>query len=1152
MTLTDGQDYEARSAFYSVPQSVNSFTTTFTYQDLNQGSADGVAFVLQNSTNGMSALGGVGGSLGYSGIAPSVAIEFNIYTGSSGGVGVALATNGLTLSSTGIPYTSVAPVDLASGHPISATIHYANANLSLVLTDAVEGVSYAASFPVNLPALVGSSNAFVGFTGGSGGAGAVQQISGFSFATAGAPTLTFANSDYNFSVVVSNSFGVVTSTPAALWLDSNGNGIPDWWEMQYFGNLNQTALGDYDGDGVNNLDEYLEGTNPNNAASFDPRLYITQNPGGQVFASPDEPYYTMGQVVTLTAIPDAGQSFLGWSGAATGTKTNVALVMNAHRTVSASFGIPLPVALDNPNLAWTTGGSVPWYGEIQTTEDGTNAAQSGAVNYAQQSWLQAVVSNLTQNCVLSFWWNVSCQSDDNLSFALDGSTLQSIYGTGGGWQQVRANLNAGNHTLLWMFANGSSDVPTGVPVGDCGWVDEVLIGFPPVITNQPASQFAALGATTTLNVGTTGSAPLNYQWYFNGMSLTGQTGTNLVLNNVQPANAGDYFVIISNTFGMCTSTLAEVMVSPSSCAMRPAGIVSWWAGEGSAADIDGTNNGTAQGGVAYTNGMVGQAFYFNGSNAFVSTSQLISNPENFTLGLWFQTATANGGVLLGFGDSQNGAPGNYDRIIYMDNSGALHFGVYSSGTEVISSSSGFNDNTWHYVAATLSATSGACLYVDGVLAASNPAFTSSYAYNGWWRIGEDNLTGWPFGPNSYYFNGNIDEVILCNGVLSAAQVAMIYQAGSDGICDPTLASISVIQTNSTSVVFQLNPQLSTNYTAGGYYIGGGVTNSFGTGGGPEFMGVTGLRPSTTYSFHLWEYDILNNVNSPTIITNVTTLPLSPLVFTAVEPGLTNAIITCTGLVSGGTVGWRIYTNGVLIPSLTSGTGFNTNSDSSAPFRFGIGNGTVPGVSCLMPATTYQVAIAAQYDGVYSSYVTNSVSTFPWIPTVVQIIPGFTNALVTCTGVAPGGTVGWWIYTNGVEIPSLDGGNGVDPKVTNPSVPTTFGIGFGSPPGATSFTPGTLYQVVFKGQDGGYHSAGVTNSFKTLAPSIVAQRLTGGKLFLSYDGILGTNFVLEFSPSLSPADWTPQVTNPANTNGFVFFTNTLSRTTNGFWRIRSTP
>src|ERR1035438_5193801 len=75
----------------------------------------------------------------------------------------------------------------------------------------------------------------------------------------------------NFSVVISNATGVVTSTPVAIWADSNGNGIPDWWEMQYFGNLNQTAIGDFDGDGVSNLDEYREGTNPANATSYNPR-----------------------------------------------------------------------------------------------------------------------------------------------------------------------------------------------------------------------------------------------------------------------------------------------------------------------------------------------------------------------------------------------------------------------------------------------------------------------------------------------------------------------------------------------------------------------------------------------------------------------------------------------------------------------------------------------------------------------------------------------------------------------------------------------------------------------------------------------------------------------------------------------------------------
>lgn len=47
-------------------------------------------------------------------------------------------------------------------------------------------------------------------------------------------------------------------------LDMDGDGLPDAWEIQNFGNLSQTATGDADGDGLNNLGEYTNGTNPNN------------------------------------------------------------------------------------------------------------------------------------------------------------------------------------------------------------------------------------------------------------------------------------------------------------------------------------------------------------------------------------------------------------------------------------------------------------------------------------------------------------------------------------------------------------------------------------------------------------------------------------------------------------------------------------------------------------------------------------------------------------------------------------------------------------------------------------------------------------------------------------------------------------------------
>jgi hypothetical protein len=78
-----------------------------------------------------------------------------------------------------------------------------------------------------------------------------------------------ATNEGQYSVVVANRAGSVTSEPAALLLDSDGDGLPDRWEIANFGNLTaQRSEGDPDGDGISNLDEFLDGTNPNGNSSL--------------------------------------------------------------------------------------------------------------------------------------------------------------------------------------------------------------------------------------------------------------------------------------------------------------------------------------------------------------------------------------------------------------------------------------------------------------------------------------------------------------------------------------------------------------------------------------------------------------------------------------------------------------------------------------------------------------------------------------------------------------------------------------------------------------------------------------------------------------------------------------------------------------------
>lgn len=185
------------------------------------------------------------------------------------------------------------------------------------------------------------------------GAGFQWQFNGTNISGATSDTLDVTNasaaSEGQYTVIVDNSFGSVTSAPAMLWYDGNGNGLPDSWEMKYFGNLNQNAAGDYDGDGVDNLQEFLDGTNPTNAASVDYRLLVA-NDGGVVTIVPNQTGYTNGQIVVLSATPAA--AFHAWTGAMLSTTNVITVVMTNNITLLAHF---TPV-----NYIWTNSGGGDW------------------------------------------------------------------------------------------------------------------------------------------------------------------------------------------------------------------------------------------------------------------------------------------------------------------------------------------------------------------------------------------------------------------------------------------------------------------------------------------------------------------------------------------------------------------------------------------------------------------------------------------------------------------------------------------------------------------------------------------------------------------------------------------------------------------------
>src|SRR5258708_34126074 len=70
---------------------------------------------------------------------------------------------------------------------------YDGTNLTMAITDATTNAAFAHAFPINIPATVGGNSAYVGFTGGTGGLTAIQEIIAWSYVSNGGtrpPTLT--------------------------------------------------------------------------------------------------------------------------------------------------------------------------------------------------------------------------------------------------------------------------------------------------------------------------------------------------------------------------------------------------------------------------------------------------------------------------------------------------------------------------------------------------------------------------------------------------------------------------------------------------------------------------------------------------------------------------------------------------------------------------------------------------------------------------------------------------------------------------------------------------------------------------------------------------------------------------------------------------
>jgi glucose/arabinose dehydrogenase/regulation of enolase protein 1 (concanavalin A-like superfamily) len=83
----------------------------------------------------------------------------------------------------------------------------------------------------------------------------------------------------------------------------------------------------------------------------------------------------------------------------------------------------------------------------------------------------------------------------------------------------------------------------------------------PVITDQPDNVTVAEGQPATFQVTASGTAPLSYQWRKNSVNIPGAASATYTITSVQPSDAGNYQVVVSNTAGSVVSQTATLTVT---------------------------------------------------------------------------------------------------------------------------------------------------------------------------------------------------------------------------------------------------------------------------------------------------------------------------------------------------------------------------------------------------------------------------------------------------------------------------------------------------------------------------------------------------------------------------------------------------------------
>ncbi len=378
----------------------------------------------------------------------------------------------------------------------------------------------------------------------------------------------------------------------------------------------------------------------------------------------------------------------------------------------------------------------------------------------------------------------------------------------------------------------------------------------PAIATQPSSLTVTQGYTTTFTVSASGSPLLFYQWKLNNNNIAGATTSTYTKTNTQPADAGNYTVLVTNGVGPVTSSNATLTVLvPAAITVPPADAI---VPAGSNVTFSATNVGTAP---------VYFQWQFNGTNLPAATTNklVLTNVQPSQAGTYtlivsnFLDVDSDDVALTVLDPWISAQPTNQN----VSPGATAHFAVGVSGTAPISYG-------W---------------FKDGSPLADMPGISGAYAAN----LYVSNASALSMGTYAVTVSNLNGQVISSNAVLTGSFPPLItVQPTSQATAAGANVSFSVSAIGPGSYTYQWQRN-ATNLLN---------TNKI-SGANSATLTVSNAQAGELASYAV----VVNNGNGPAVSSNATLL-LAPVLAwgtngfgqTDVPPGLTNVLALSAGFV----------------------------------------------------------------------------------------------------------------------------------------------------------------------------------------------------------------------------------------------------------------